>query len=381
MEFIEVVSDIKSKLENGRYRNEEHVRLNLVTRVLQGLGWDIWDPLEVYTELSPTPTEDNTRVDFALFAYENQLSVLIEVKPPGALARGALPAAELQLRDYNRNNTAPLSVITDGDEWRLYLSQTGGEFSQKCFKALRIRATAPDDACAAFTAFLSKSAIQDGSAVATATGYHRMNQRQRAMADCLPEARRQVQTPPFRSLPDILVDLVRTRGIEVSQEEAVGYLGTARDRDAAGSELHSREGSRSPNEQRPAASPTARLLPPDNPGDLRFTEILRGSIENAGATRWNDLVCKGIALAIQRGTAVAELRATLPVNLQEGDVGERGFVLVPGTSVSMQNMDATRAARALVAIARKFGWRLHIHLRWGSDSPHAGQEGLLAVEP
>ena len=40
---------------------------------------------------------------------------------------------EQQLRDYNRNNTAQFSIITDGRKWRFYYSQTGGEFSHKCF--------------------------------------------------------------------------------------------------------------------------------------------------------------------------------------------------------------------------------------------------------
>jgi hypothetical protein len=37
----ELLADIKAKLESGDYKNEEHIRLSLVARVLQILGWDI----------------------------------------------------------------------------------------------------------------------------------------------------------------------------------------------------------------------------------------------------------------------------------------------------------------------------------------------------
>lgn len=35
-----------------------------------------------------------------------------------------------------RNNTAMFSIITGDVEWRFHYSQTGGEFSQMCFKVL-----------------------------------------------------------------------------------------------------------------------------------------------------------------------------------------------------------------------------------------------------
>jgi predicted type IV restriction endonuclease len=42
----ELLADIKAKLQNGDYKNEEHIRLSLVARILQNLGWDIWNPKE-----------------------------------------------------------------------------------------------------------------------------------------------------------------------------------------------------------------------------------------------------------------------------------------------------------------------------------------------
>ena len=40
----DILEDIHRKLVAGAYQNEEHVRLSLVAREVQGLGWDIWNP-------------------------------------------------------------------------------------------------------------------------------------------------------------------------------------------------------------------------------------------------------------------------------------------------------------------------------------------------
>ena len=39
----EALEDVRHKLKTGVYQNEEHVRLSLVARVVQELGWDIWN--------------------------------------------------------------------------------------------------------------------------------------------------------------------------------------------------------------------------------------------------------------------------------------------------------------------------------------------------
>ena len=131
----ELLEDIADKLRSNAYSNEEHVRLSLVARLLQALGWNIWNPLEVNTEFGAVRSEDSTKVDIALFVKRTEPAVYIEVKAVGRVNRN-LADIEKQMRDYNRNNTAIFSVLTDGRKWRFYLSQTGGEFDKKCFKEM-----------------------------------------------------------------------------------------------------------------------------------------------------------------------------------------------------------------------------------------------------
>lgn len=204
----EIITDIQSKLNNNLYQNEEHVRFALVGRVLQALGWDLWNPKEVYTEYRPIPTENLSRVDFALFTGSEIPWVFIEVKAVG-LVDANLSAIETQMRDYNTNLTAMFSIITDGKKWRFYYPQTGGQFSQKLFKVVDLMNDDVGDSEVFLRAFLSKSEIENGNAEQEAKNYLKLTLKQRAMDNALPQARRLVDEPPYPSLPQALIELVQ----------------------------------------------------------------------------------------------------------------------------------------------------------------------------
>lgn len=218
-----MLTDIVRKLSDGLYGNEEHVRLSLVARILHELGWDIWNPNEVNSEFSVLPHEDKSRVDIALFLTPYVPSVFVEIKSVGKL-EGSINQIEQQLRDYNRNNTALFSIITDGQKWRFYYSQTGGEFAQKCFKTLDILKDDIEDIELSFQSFLSKSEISNGNAKVDAQSYLQLSQKQRAMEDALAKARRIILEPPYPSLPQAIVKIVAEAGFTVSDEEAIQFV-------------------------------------------------------------------------------------------------------------------------------------------------------------
>ncbi len=217
----ELLADIKARLLNGEYKNEEHVRLSLVARVLQGLGWNIWNPTEVNAEFVVVPDEDNKKVDVALFLRPFVPSVFVEIKAVGQM-QGKLAATEQQMRNYNRDNQAMFTVITDGRNWRFYLSSAGGEFSRRCFKTFDLLADDLEEVEASLSAFLRKSEIEN--ARQKAEDYLKLNQIQRTAADCLPEARRRISEPPYPSLPAALVSLVGEKGFLITQDDAVKFI-------------------------------------------------------------------------------------------------------------------------------------------------------------
>jgi predicted type IV restriction endonuclease len=219
----DTIIDIRNKIASGAYKNEEHVRLAIVARILSQLGWNIWDPAEVNCEFNPVPHEDKTRVDIALFSKPRAPDVFIETKPLGKITNN-LQEAEMQLRNYNRDNTALFSIITDGRLWRFYLPRAPGKFSEKCFKVIDLQDDDFDDVQNSFSKFLKKDEVVSGNAEREAIGYLQLSGKQRAMEDVLPQAKRAVLETPYPSLPEALKKLVSENGIEITIEEAQAFI-------------------------------------------------------------------------------------------------------------------------------------------------------------
>lgn len=219
-----ILEDIRSKLEENFYENEEHVRLSLISRILLELGWNIWNPKKVYSEFTVAPNEDYTKVDIALFLNEfAPPSVFIEIKTVGKVDTD-LKRIERQLRDYNRNNTATFTILTDGRRWRFYYSQTGGEFSRKCFKTIDLLGSDIEEIEIAFLTFLSREEIDSERAKDEAQSYLQLNQKQRALEDAFPKAKKMTLEAPFPSLPEAIVEIVNSAGFYISKEEAARFI-------------------------------------------------------------------------------------------------------------------------------------------------------------
>jgi hypothetical protein len=220
----EILLDIRQRLVGKEYKNEEHVRLSLVARLVQALGWDIWNPTEVYTEFKATKKEDNTRVDMALFTHGfDATAIFIECKGVGNFAAG-LPAVERQLRDYNRDHTALFTIITDGRHWRFYFSFTSGEFKDKLFCKFDLQQDGLEEVAVYLETFLLRENIQNHSARQKAEAYLMLGKKERAMQDVLPDAQKLVTLPPFPSLPQAMVQLLAAKVLVVTPAEAQAFL-------------------------------------------------------------------------------------------------------------------------------------------------------------
>lgn len=376
----ETLADIKSKLQSGDYTNEEHVRLSLVARVLQKLDWNIWDPTEVNAEFIVVPNEDKTRVDLALFIRPTLPSVFIEIKAVGQI-QGRLHDIERQVRDYNRNNTALFSVITDGREWRFYYSQTAGEFSQKCFESFNLEDDNIEDVERSLMTFLKKSEIANDNARREAETYLQLNQKQRAMEDCLPEARRLLHEPPFPSLPDALANLVREKSFTVTHAEAVEFIRTAGDRrppvtgTPSGPEISRRA------DPPPRRDSAVRVLNPDNPENLYHTKITEAHFAGTSVSNWRELIDCAMKAALKNGIPFATLSGI--ANVRESNPRDPSFHQIEGTHLWMQGMDSNQAWKRSLTLARKIRVELKIVFFWRDkpEAAHPGAEGSLEWSP
>lgn len=222
-----VLEEIASRLKSGDYKNEEHVRVAIVDRLLQALGWDIWNPIEVNPEFSPVRNEDSSRVDIAVFMPPQHLrpAIFIEVKAVGKLAVN-VELAERQLRDYNRNNQAEISVLTDGRLWRFYWAGAAGEFRQKCFEDIDL--LDPDSPIeeleSTFSIFLSRESLSSGNAVEQARVFLRRTDDQRTMFDVLPIALRDAELDPTSSKVECFIQRCLERGVAVTPDSAKNFI-------------------------------------------------------------------------------------------------------------------------------------------------------------
>ncbi|MCJ7544875.1 MAG: hypothetical protein MUP47_10015 [Phycisphaerae bacterium] len=376
----DTLADIRKKLQEGAYQNEEHVRLSLVARILHDLEWNLWDPREVNAEYKPAPTEDRTKVDLALFLDPREPSVFIEVKPVGGI--GNLAQVERQLRDYNCDNTALFCVITDGPTWRFYYSRTGGEFDRKRFKVLDLVKQEPEDIEATLRTFLGKDKIRSGQAETEAKALLELSKEDQAMEEYLPEARRRIQAPPYPGLPDALVEVASERGYStITREKTVRFLGDRDERQESGpGDLdydRDREGQVPPG-------PDQILLNPERPDSLRFTRVLEASIGGKTCRSWNDLVRTGVRLAVERGHGIGELREWVKGNIiREGRLTTDGFHPIPGTGLSVVGMEAHRAWENAFILAKKLACKVQVRFRWEVDegAAHPGRRGILSWTP
>ncbi|WP_380265994.1 DUF4357 domain-containing protein [Hymenobacter caeli] len=220
----EILLDIQQRLRRKEYKNEEHVRLSLVARVVQALGWDVWNPTEVYTEFKATKKEDHTRVDVALFTRDfEDTAIFIECKGVGAFAAD-LATVERQLRDYNRDHTALFTIITDGRHWRFYFSFTSGEFKDKLFCKFDLQQDALEEIEGYLDTFLRRDNITNHLARRKAEAYLMLGKKERAMQDVLPDAQKLVSQPPFPSLPEAMVQLLAAKVLTITPAEAQAFL-------------------------------------------------------------------------------------------------------------------------------------------------------------
>jgi hypothetical protein len=379
------LNELRSLFGRGAFKNEQHIRVCVVCRILQELGWNIWNPGEVDLEFACAPDEDSTKVDVSLRCTPLKPDVFIETKSFGQI-RNRLSDVERQLRDYNRNNTAMFSVITDGAEWRFYYSQTGGEFAQKCFKVLNLVREPVDDVQASFRSLLQKTEVQNGNAERQAIAYLRLTQKQRLMEELLPEARRKALEAPFPPLPKALVDLLVEQGVNVSTEESASFISDFKERRPsapASVQLPPPETPRKEIGPKTPSAPNALQLDPKNPGDLRFTRIIQGRIGIEEASGWNDLVKAGVRIAQSKGFSFQELQQKLTINMKPEPFNQDGYRWDPQLKVSIQGFDAKKASENLYRLAKLMNEELNIRLYWREepDAAHPGEEGVIYWRP
>ena len=379
------LEDIRRNLQKGLYRFRDQVLLGVVVRILHELGWNVWSPQEVCPQYSPTRRDEALRVDLALLA-ETEPCVLIGVEDFGA-TQSRLDAAEQKLSKISRHTKTPLGLITDGQNWRMYVSQSRGTLAENRFETLDLLASPSQYAEEWLIAFLSKSSIRQGSAMELAKQHAKKSV---VMRRCLAMAQKMSQTSRHSTMTEILIQLVEAQGYTLRRDEAVEFLRTKGE-----SESPKRIKIPSKRTQKLKPSPSSvpdpdramesgvRHLNPGGPIDLRFTTLESARIGSEEARKWVSLFDTAIRIALDRRLTVHELERITTAEFRKGKQTDERFHHVEGTDFSVESLDFTSCFQNTYLICRQINLELTARFRWRirEGAAYPGQEGVLHWTP
>ena len=198
MRLEDEILQIQNGLRAGSYTNEAAVSQGIILRLLNSLGWGIFDATQVWPEYSL----GSGRVDFALCSPPSKPAIIVESKDVGK-AQGA----ERQLFEYAFHQGIPMAVLTDGQEWSFFLPGEQGAYHERCVYKLDLLARPTEESAKIFLRYLQFGEVASGRAIENAKSDYRNVSRGRQIDAALPKAWLQL----LRDQDELLVELVADR--------------------------------------------------------------------------------------------------------------------------------------------------------------------------
>ncbi|MEL6988808.1 MAG: type I restriction endonuclease [Cyanobacteria bacterium J06648_1] len=134
MDFIDQIKTIAQRIEKVKDKviNEEATKTSFIIPFIEALGYDIYNPGEVFPEYTADiPVLKNDKVDYAILA-EGKPTILIECKCCQDTLDNSKHTA--QLHRYFQNTEARFGVLTNGIVYRFYTDiDTGHVMDTKPF--------------------------------------------------------------------------------------------------------------------------------------------------------------------------------------------------------------------------------------------------------
>ena len=221
--MIKIIEDIRAKIAGNLYKNEAHLHFSLVTRILAELGWDIWNPAEVYPDFPLNHDAARSSVDLALIASPPSPGIIMKIKMSDSID-GYIMELETLLRDYGGSVDTALFAVTNGNQWRFYYAPEGESMTFMSFHSIDLMNDPAEDIADKFSTYLSRKAISDGSAVSAAKEFLFDTVIKGFVVEELPNAFKMLEKPPYPRLPQAIMELMTSKGYILTEEETVAVL-------------------------------------------------------------------------------------------------------------------------------------------------------------
>ncbi len=216
MGLEETILQIQDKLRRGLFPDEAAVCQGAVLRILQELGWPVFDTTVVH----PQYPVETRKIDYALCRANGKPVVFIEVKRVGVAASG-----ERQLFEYAFHSGVPLAVLTDGQEWNFYLPAGEGDYQDRRVYKLDLLERDLSECSYRLNRYLSHLDVSSGMASENAQSDYRDVNREREIERILPQAWNTL----LNEADDLLVELLSDKvsdlcGYKPDQDACVSFL-------------------------------------------------------------------------------------------------------------------------------------------------------------
>jgi hypothetical protein len=258
MSLSNSLADITSRLQQGRFPNEQSISQGIVLRLLHELGWDVYDTNIVWPEFQT----GEGRADFALCHPASKPAVCIEVKQPGKAEDGVRQALE-----YAFHTGVPFIILTDGKTWSFYLPAEQGTYEDRRVYKLDLFERSPEQAAEVLTKYLSHERIASGAALDDARKEYRNRNRRSIARQTIPAAWKELIEKGDELLVELLGDAVESKaGIRPEDNDITHFLATLSNYTQPSSTPQSIQKANSPRHAPQAiVQPTHNAAPPTSP--------------------------------------------------------------------------------------------------------------------
>lgn len=214
--LTQTIRDIRARLGRGEYGDEAKVSQGIVMRVLQDLGWPVFDTGVVVREYSI----GGRRVDYALVGKFGKPAVLLEVKRVGKIEIG-----EGQLFEYAFHGGASIVVLTDGRNWWLYFTFGQGDHRDRRFAEVDLQDGDPNRNADLLLRYLQREAVLDGEARKRAETDLEARWKQRTADEALPAIWNRILSEGEGPLVELIRQRVEAEcGVSPSEDSVRRFL-------------------------------------------------------------------------------------------------------------------------------------------------------------
>ena len=207
------IESIAEGIAAGSYRSEAEISAGVVKRVLNDLGWPVFDTQVVAPEFKI----GTKKADYALCQPPGKAAILVEVKDVGK----ADGKGQKQLFEYCFYQGVPIAVLTDGRIWSFFFPAGHGSFEERLFARIDLLDDDHGDAADTLARYLDMEAVKSQTA------------RKRAERDYEAEYSQQGAASKYASVWSTLLSGPEPRLLELFSEAVESETGVRPDRERA----------------------------------------------------------------------------------------------------------------------------------------------------